>query len=51
MVWRMRVKCAAVVIADTCVARLAVLSKVKTAATTASLTCDGLLCLTCFVIS
>ena len=47
----MKVKGAAVVIANKGVARLAVLPKVKKAATRASLTCYGLLCLTCFVIS
>ena len=51
MVWRMKVNCAEVVIANTGVARLAVLPKVKKAATRASLTCERLLCLTCFVIS
>ena len=51
MVWRMRVTCAAVEIAKAGVARLAVLPTVKKAATRDSLTCERLLCLTCFVIS
>ena len=43
MVWRMKVKCAAVVIAKTGVARFAVLPKVKKRATRTSLTCGILL--------